>query len=85
MAHPSPTALHSNDWLDLVDAAEHADVPYRGIVRAVTDRELTAITTHPRRPGDWLVREAECGLPGGPATPAAAPWPPANWLVALLP
>ncbi len=59
MAHPSPTTLHSNDWLDLVDAAEHADVPYREIVRAVTDRELTAITTHPRRPGDWLVREAD--------------------------
>jgi hypothetical protein len=49
------TALAANNWVDLPLAAEYAGLPVAVVVQAVTDRELQATTSHPDRPGDWMV------------------------------
>lgn len=49
-------ALTSADhWMDLPTAAGYAGVTYCTLVNAVTNREVRATTTHPERPGDWMV------------------------------
>lgn len=53
------TALASNNWVDLQLAAEYADVAVDMLVRAITVREVRAITSHPDRPGDWMVPLAD--------------------------
>jgi hypothetical protein len=49
------TALAANNWVDLELAADYAGLPVAVLVRAVTARELRASTSHPDRPGDWMV------------------------------
>jgi hypothetical protein len=49
------TALAANNWVDLELAAEYAGLAVTVLVQAVTARELRASTSHPDRPGDWMV------------------------------
>lgn len=49
------TALATNNWVDLRLAAVYAGVEIVVLVQAVTAREVRAITSHPDRPGDWMV------------------------------
>jgi hypothetical protein len=51
--------LTTNNWVDLRVAADYADVPLDALVDAVTARQIRAITSHPERPGDWMVPLAE--------------------------
>jgi hypothetical protein len=53
------TALASDNWVDLQLAADYASLPVDVIVQAVTAREVRAITSHPDRPGDWMVQLAD--------------------------
>ena len=53
------TALASNNWVDLELAAEYAALPVDVLVQAVTAREVRAVTSHPDRPGDWMVPLAD--------------------------
>ena len=53
------TALATNNWVDLTLAADFAQLPVDVLVQAVTDRELRSVTSHPDRPGDWMVRLAD--------------------------
>jgi len=53
------TALASDNWVDLQLAADYASLPVDVIVQAVTAREVRAITSHPDRPGDWMVPLAD--------------------------
>jgi hypothetical protein len=55
-------AVTTNNWVDLRVAAEYSDVPFNVLVDAVTDRKIRSITSHPERPGDWLVPLAEVEL-----------------------
>jgi hypothetical protein len=47
--------MRANYWMELQDAAEYAGVGYDDLVEAVTTRQVRASTTHPARPGDWMV------------------------------
>ena len=49
------TALAANNWVDLQLAAVYAGVAVDVLVQAVTAREVRATTSHPDRPGDWMV------------------------------
>ena len=51
----APFVTVADHWMDLPTAADHVGVSYCTLVDAVTHREVRATTTHPRRPGDWLV------------------------------
>lgn len=51
----APFVTINDHWMDLPTAADYAGVPYGTLVDAVTHREVRATTTHPQRPGDWLV------------------------------
>lgn len=53
------TVVTTNNWVDLTVAAEYAGVPNEVMVGAVTAREVRAITSHPDRPGDWMVPLAD--------------------------
>jgi hypothetical protein len=53
------TVVTTNNWVDLRVAAEYAGVPVDVLVGAVTAREVRAITSHPDRPGDWMVPLAD--------------------------
>jgi hypothetical protein len=49
------TALSSNHWVDLALAADYAGVAVEVLVQAITARQVRASTSHPERPGDWMV------------------------------
>jgi len=49
------TALATNNWVDLHLAAVYAGVTVDVLVQAVTARQVRATTSHPDRPGDWMV------------------------------
>jgi hypothetical protein len=49
------TALAANNWVDLHLAAVYAGVAVDVLVQAVTARQVRATTSHPDRPGDWMV------------------------------
>lgn len=51
----APVVTIADHWMDLPTAADYAGVTYCTLVDAVTHREVRATTTHPQRPGDWLV------------------------------
>jgi hypothetical protein len=53
------TMVTSNNWVDLTVAAEYAGVRVGTVVDAITDREIRAVTSHPDRPGDWMVPLAD--------------------------
>ena len=53
------TTLASNNWVDLPLAAEYAGVPVDVVVQAVTSRQVRGISSHPDRPGDWMVPLAD--------------------------
>ena len=53
------TALASNNWVDLSLAAVYASVSVDVIVQAITARQVRASTSHPDRPGDWMVPLAD--------------------------
>lgn len=53
------TVVTTNNWVDLRVAADYAGVPADVLVAAVTAREVRAITSHPDRPGDWMVPLAD--------------------------
>ena len=52
----APLMIAANNWMDLTVAADYVAVPYAELVAAATKGELDATVTHPRRPGDWMVR-----------------------------
>jgi hypothetical protein len=56
--HPF-TALSTNHWVDLPLAADYAGVSVDVLVQAITARQVRASTSHPERPGDWLVPLAD--------------------------
>lgn len=45
----------ADHWLDLGEAAEHVGLTREQIAHAVSEGDLMAIRTHPRRPGEWLI------------------------------
>ena len=49
------TCLGPDYWLDLADVAEYAGMTRSAVLDAVAAGELTAVDSHPRRPGEWLV------------------------------
>lgn len=51
----APFVTVADHWMDLPTAADYAGVSYCTLVDAVTHREVRATTTHPARPGDWMV------------------------------
>lgn len=51
----APVVLLDRYWMDLPTAAEHVQVELAGVVAAVARGELSALCTHRRRPGVWLV------------------------------
>ena len=53
------TVVTTNNWVDLRVAADYAAVPVDVLVEAVTAREVRALTSHPDRPGDWMVPLAD--------------------------
>jgi hypothetical protein len=53
------TILTTNNWVDLHLAAEYSGVAVDVLVQAVTAREVRSITSHPARPGDWMVPLAD--------------------------
>ena len=50
-----PVVTIADHWMDLPTAADYAGVAYCTLVDAVTNRQVRATTTHPKRPGDWMV------------------------------
>ncbi len=52
----APLLFPSNHWMDLLVAADYVGVAYDDLLRAAETGDLDATTTHPRRPGDWMVR-----------------------------
>jgi len=50
-----PALTTVDHWMDLPTAADYAGVTYCILVDAVTNRQVRATTTHPKRPGDWMV------------------------------
>jgi hypothetical protein len=55
----APLLLPANNWMDLAVAADYVGVAYSVLLAAATRGDLTATVTHPRRPGDWMVRMGE--------------------------
>jgi hypothetical protein len=54
------TGMHSDDeWLDLEAAAHQVGRTLTEVRAAVDDRSLAAVTTHPARPGTWMVCVAD--------------------------
>jgi hypothetical protein len=53
------TALATNNWVDLQLAAEYAGVAVDVLVQAITARQVRASTSHPDRPGDWMLPLAD--------------------------
>jgi hypothetical protein len=53
------TALSPDNWVDLQLGAEYAGVSVAELVRAITARQVRAITSHRDRPGDWMVPLAD--------------------------
>lgn len=45
-----------NPWMDLDAAADYSGVPVAELLAAASSGALPATVTHPRRPGDWMVR-----------------------------
>jgi hypothetical protein len=56
------TLVTSNNWVDLEVAADYAGVPVGSIIDAVTEREIRTVTSHPERPGDWMVPLADVDM-----------------------
>ena len=56
MDHVSTVISRANPWMDLEAAADYAGVPFAELLSAATRGLLTATVTHPRRPGEWMVR-----------------------------
>ena len=56
MDHVSSAISRANPWMDLEAAADYVGVPFAELLSAATQGFLTATVTHPRRPGEWLVR-----------------------------
>lgn len=54
-----PQTPANNYWMELRDAAEYAGLEYDDLVDAVTRRQVRASTTHPARPGHWMVRMSD--------------------------
>lgn len=55
--------LHASDfWMGLQDASAYAGVGFDDLVEAITYQDVRASTTHPARPGDWMVRMSEVDL-----------------------
>jgi hypothetical protein len=52
----APLMFPGSNWMDLLVAADYVGLPYAERVAAATKGELDATVTHPRRPGDWMVR-----------------------------
>ena len=50
-----PSLTLPDHWMDLAAAADFAGVSSGDLVDAVTNRQVRATTTHPRRMGDWMV------------------------------
>ena len=46
----------ANLWMDVPDAAQYAGVARDDVQAAINTRQVPAITSHPRRPGVWMVR-----------------------------
>lgn len=53
------TAVATNNWVNLALPAEYAGVAVNELVQAITARQVRASTSHPDRPGDWVVPLAD--------------------------
>lgn len=56
MNHVSMVLSRVNPWMDLEAAADYCGVPHAELLAAAAKGQLPATVTHPRRPGDWMVR-----------------------------
>jgi len=45
-----------NPWMDLDAASDYSGVPVAELLAAASSGALAATVTHPRRPGEWMVR-----------------------------
>jgi hypothetical protein len=53
---PVPAPRPTTTWLSVDEVAALADVPATEIRKAVQDRKLTGVSTHPASRGDWMFR-----------------------------
>jgi hypothetical protein len=53
------TALATDNWVDLHLGADYAGLAVDVLVQAITARQVRAVTSHPDRPGDWMVPLAD--------------------------
>jgi hypothetical protein len=52
-------ALTTDHWVDMALAADYVGVPVDMLVVAIMARDVRASTSHPDRPGDWMVPLAD--------------------------
>ena len=52
-------AAATNAWLDVPAAARYATVRPDEVLKAIARRDLPAVTTHPDRPGAWMMRRED--------------------------
>jgi hypothetical protein len=58
----APLLRPANNWMDLAVAADYVGVAYSVLLAAATRGDLNATVTHPRRPGEWMVRMGDVEL-----------------------
>jgi excisionase family DNA binding protein len=46
-------------WMTLDEVAEYAGVSVATVVKALAERTINGVTTHPRAPGQWMVEKTE--------------------------
>ena len=46
-------------WMNMEEIAQYAGVGLPVVRAAIESRELNGVTTHPRNPGQWMVRRDE--------------------------
>lgn len=52
----APLLFPSNNWMDLLVAADYVGVDHEELLAAAVSGELDASLAHPHRPGEWMVR-----------------------------
>lgn len=58
----APLLVPSNNWMDLLVAADYVGVTHSELLAAASSGKLAATVTHPRRPGEWMVQMGEVEL-----------------------
>ena len=56
MSYAPPLGAPTGYWMDRPAASRYARVPQSRLLSAASQGDLDAVVTHPRRPGEWMVR-----------------------------